>query len=50
MQPLLQPLTEAISVSRRLYEPLARLGLIRVIDLLNHFPRGYSQRTSIRDL
>ena len=50
MQPLLQPLTETISVSRRLYEPLARLGLHRVIDLLNHFPRGYSQRTSIRDL
>ncbi len=50
MQPLLQPLTEAITVSRRLYEPLARLGLSRVIDLLNHFPRGYSQRTSIRDL
>ena len=49
-QPLLQSLTEAISVSRRLHEPLLRLKLTRVIDLLNHFPRGYSQTSQIRDL
>lgn len=50
MQELLQPISAAFPVSRRLLEPLARLKLLRVIDLLNHFPRGYSQRASVKDL
>ena len=44
------PLLEVLPLPRRLVEPLLRLKVRRLIDLLNHFPRSYNQRLNIAQL
>jgi ATP-dependent DNA helicase RecG len=50
LDPLLQPVEEAIRVHARFLPALGKLKLRRVIDLLNHFPRSYNTRSLIKDL
>ena len=49
LQPLVQPI-EALRLGARVEGALARMGIKRAIDLLNHFPRAYSKRMTIREL
>jgi ATP-dependent DNA helicase RecG len=42
LAPLHQPIETALRPPKRVLEALARLGVKRVMDLLNHFPRAYN--------
>ena len=50
LTPLNEPLDDAARVVARVAPGLKRLGIKRVIDLLNHFPRSYNQRAKISQL